>query len=129
MATFCVLVWGLSFSVTRDAVRQIPPLTLACLRFFLAGVLLWLLTRKHTVALRPEDRKWVGALTLSGVTKPVVLEAKFYGAGKGPAMMGGKENVGFTAKGKIMRSEFGVGYGIPMVSDEVSLKIAAAFVK
>ena len=70
-----------------------------------------------------------GDLTLNGVTKPVVLEAKFYGAGKGPAMMGGKENVGFTAKGKIKRSEFGVGYGIPMVSDEVSLKIAAAFVK
>ena len=73
--------------------------------------------------------KITGNLTLNGVTKPVVLEAKFYGAGKGPAMMGGKENVGFTAKGKIMRSEFGVGYGVPMVSDKVSLKIAAAFVK
>jgi len=68
MATFCVLVWGFSFSVTRDAVRQIPPLTLACLRFLLAGVLLWLVTRKQAVPLLPEDRKWVGALTLSGVT-------------------------------------------------------------
>ncbi|MFZ1985660.1 MAG: DMT family transporter [Desulfatitalea sp.] len=68
LAIFCVLVWGLSFSVTRDAVRQIPPLTLAGLRFSLAGILLWLLTRKQAVALRPEDRKWVGALTLSGVT-------------------------------------------------------------
>jgi drug/metabolite transporter (DMT)-like permease len=67
-AAFCILVWGLSFSVTRGAVRQIPPLTLACLRFLLAGVLLWLMTRRQAVALRPGDGKWVGALTLSGVT-------------------------------------------------------------
>jgi polyisoprenoid-binding protein YceI len=73
--------------------------------------------------------KITGDLTLNGVTKPVVLETHFYGAGKAPAMMGGKENVGFTAKTKIMRSEFGIGYAIPFVSDEVSLKIAVAFVK
>jgi polyisoprenoid-binding protein YceI len=70
-----------------------------------------------------------GNLTLNGVTKPVVLEARFYGAGKAPPFAGGKENVGFTAKATIKRSEFGVGFAIPLVSDEVSLKIAAAFVK
>jgi len=70
-----------------------------------------------------------GNFTLNGVTKPVTLQAKFYGAGKGPAMMGGKENVGFTATGAIKRSEFGIGYGLPMVSDEVKLEIAAAFTK
>jgi len=70
-----------------------------------------------------------GDLTLNGVTKPVTLEAKFYGAGKAPAMMGGKENVGFTATGTIKRSDFNIGYGIPMVSDEVKLQIAVAFQK
>ncbi len=70
-----------------------------------------------------------GDLTLNGVTKPVELKAKFYGAGKMPAMMGGKEGLGFTALGTIKRSDFGIGYGIPMVSDEVSLKIYAAFEK
>ncbi len=70
-----------------------------------------------------------GDLTLNGVTKPVTLDAAFYGAGKAPAMMGGKENVGFSAKGAIKRSEFGIGYGIPMISDEVSLKIYAGFQK
>jgi polyisoprenoid-binding protein YceI len=70
-----------------------------------------------------------GNLTLNGVTKPVTLTAKFYGAGKGPAQMGGKENVGFEATGTIKRSDFGVSMGIPMVSDAVKLKIAAAFVK
>lgn len=70
-----------------------------------------------------------GNLTLNGVTRPVTLQARFYGAGTAPAMMGGGENVGFTATGTIKRSEFGVGYGIPIVSDEVKLDIAAGFMK
>lgn len=70
-----------------------------------------------------------GNLTLNGVTKPVILNAEFSGAGKAPAMMGGKENVGFHAKTTIMRSEFGVGYGIPVVSDAVALDITIAFQK
>lgn len=76
-----------------------------------------------------EHARITGDLTLNGVTRPVVLDAAFYGAGKMPAMMGGKEGLGFTAKATIKRSEFGVGYGIPMVSDEVSLEIAAGFMK
>ena len=70
-----------------------------------------------------------GNLTLNGVTRPVTLQARFYGAGTAPAQMGGGENVGFTATGTIKRSEFGVGYGIPIVSDEVKLDIAAGFMK
>lgn len=70
-----------------------------------------------------------GNLTFNGVTRPVTLDASFYGAGKGPAQMGGKENVGFKASGTIKRSEFGLGYGVPMVGDEVKLEIAAAFEK
>lgn len=70
-----------------------------------------------------------GNLTLNGVTRPVVLDASFYGAGKLPAPMGGKENVGFTARATIRRSEFGLGFLVPMLSDAVSLEIAAAFQK
>ncbi len=70
-----------------------------------------------------------GNLTLNGITKPVVLDAEFAGAGKAPAMMGGKENVGFHAKTVIKRSEFGIGYGIPVVSDAVALDITVAFQK
>lgn len=79
------------------------------------------------VAVNGESATITGNLTLNGVTKPVTLAAKFYGAGKSP--MGGKENVGFTATGAIKRSDFGVGFAIPMVSDEVKLEIVAAFVK
>ena len=43
--------------------------------------------------------------------------------------MGGQENVGFEAEAKIRRSDFGLGFGVPMVGDEVKLKIHAAFQK
>ncbi len=76
-----------------------------------------------------QTAKIAGNLTLNGVTRPVTLDARFYGAGKAPAQMGGKENVGFTATTTIKRSEFGLGFGVPMVGDDVSLKIEAAFQK
>jgi polyisoprenoid-binding protein YceI len=68
-----------------------------------------------------------GNLTLKGVTKPVTLNAKFVGAGKGP--MNGLETVGFEATGSIKRSDFGISYGIPFVPDEVPLEITVAFEK
>ena len=76
-----------------------------------------------------QKAKITGNLTLNGVTRPVTLDAAFYGAGKMPAQMGAKENVGFRATGKIMRSQFGLGFGVPMVGDEVALDISAAFQK
>lgn len=82
-----------------------------------------------SVTVTGENAKIAGNLTLNGVTKPVTLDATFYGAGKAPAMMGGKENVGFHATATIMRSEFGLGFGVPVVGDAVKLDIAAAFQK
>ena len=73
--------------------------------------------------------KIAGNLTLNGVTKPVILDATFAGAGKGPPQAGGKETVGFHAMSTIKRSEFGIGYGIPMVPDKVRLDITVAFEK
>ena len=81
------------------------------------------------VTVRGQGAQVMGNLTLNGVTRPVTLTAQFYGAGKAPAQMGGKENVGFHATGTIRRSEFGIGYGIPVVSDAVKLDIQAAFQK
>lgn len=68
-----------------------------------------------------------GNLTLNGVTKPVTFEAEFTGAGLNP--FNKKETVGFEAETEIKRSDFGVNYGIPMVSDEVELDISVAFEK
>lgn len=68
-----------------------------------------------------------GDLTVKGVTKPVTLDARFYGAGANP--MSKAQTVGFTATAKIKRSDFNLGLAVPVVSDEVDLKIVAAFEK
>lgn len=66
-----------------------------------------------------------GNLTIKGVTRPVTLKAKFIGQGIGP--MNKAATVGFTGETEIKRKDFGVSYGVPFVSDEVDLKITAAF--
>lgn len=71
--------------------------------------------------------KITGNLTLNGVTKPVVLDTKFSGAGPNP--FNKKATVGFHATTTIKRSDFGVSYGIPVVSDAVQLDISVAFEK
>jgi polyisoprenoid-binding protein YceI len=73
-----------------------------------------------------DEAKVTGNLTLNGVTKAVTLDVDFHGAGMG---MSKKESIGFEAEATIRRSDFGIGYGIPMVSDEVELEIHAAFEK
>lgn len=72
------------------------------------------------------DRAMVaGNLTLKGVTKPVVLQTRFYGAGNGR----GKDTIGFQATTTIKRSEYGISYGVPAISDDVKLTINAAFTR
>jgi polyisoprenoid-binding protein YceI len=68
-----------------------------------------------------------GNLTLNGVTKEVTFEAEFTGAGTNP--FNKKATVGFEAETEIKRSDFGVNYAIPFVSDEVELDISVAFEK
>jgi polyisoprenoid-binding protein YceI len=72
--------------------------------------------------------KITGNLTIKGVTKPVTLDAEFYGAGINP--MSKRLDVGFSATGQFARSQFGLGYGLPGVTpDQVDLRIAAAFTR
>jgi polyisoprenoid-binding protein YceI len=73
------------------------------------------------------EAKITGTLTLNGVTKPVVLEAEFTGAGTNPFSK--KATIGFEAKTTIKRSDFGLTTGIPFVGDEVELDISVAFEK
>lgn len=71
--------------------------------------------------------KITGNLTLNGVTKPVVLDTEFVGAGANP--FNKKDTVGFHATTTIKRSDFGITYGVPLVSDDVALDITVAFEK
>lgn len=68
-----------------------------------------------------------GDLTINGITHPVTLDTEFTGAGVNP--FNNKETVGFEAETTILRSDFEVNYGIPLVSDEVELEISVAFEK
>lgn len=74
-----------------------------------------------------DEAKVTGNLTLNGVTKPVTLDVDFHGAGTNPYNK--KATIGFQAETTIKRSDFGVAYGIPAVSDAVELEIHAAFEK
>jgi polyisoprenoid-binding protein YceI len=67
-----------------------------------------------------------GDLTLLGVTKPITLDVIYNGTGFNP--YAGKNMLGFSAKGKINRSDFGMNSYIPAVSDEVNLIIEAEFI-
>ena len=67
-----------------------------------------------------------GDLTIHGVTRPVTLKAILHGFGVQP-MEHDTVVVGFDATGEIKRSDFGVGFGVPIVSDEVELILSAQF--
>lgn len=71
--------------------------------------------------------KITGNLTLNGITKEVTFDAEFTGAGNNP--FNKKLTVGFEAETEIKRSDFGIAYGLPVVSDEVELDISVAFEK
>lgn len=68
-----------------------------------------------------------GNFTLNGVTRPVTIAAEFTGAGPHP--MNKRLNIGFRGRATIKRSDYGIAFGIPMVSDAVALDITAAFEK
>lgn len=73
------------------------------------------------------DATVIGNLTLKGTTKPVTLAMKFHGAGINP--MSKKLEIGFSGTTTIKRSEFGIGYALPIVGDEVRLNVTGVFEK
>lgn len=81
----------------------------------------------RNIEVRGEAATITGDLTLRGVTRPIVLQARLHGAGENP--MSKAQTIGFSAKGQLKRSDFGLGYAVPAVSDLVDLEITAAFEK
>jgi polyisoprenoid-binding protein YceI len=73
-----------------------------------------------------------GDFTLHGVTKPVVLNATYNGGYAGHPF-DPHARIGFSATGKLKRSDFGVAYGIPApgttmgVGDDVDIVIETEF--
>ena len=69
-----------------------------------------------------------GALTLRGVTKPLVLKARFKGAA-GPNAILKDYEIGFDLTGRIKRSDFGITRYAATIGDDVDLIISAPFVR
>lgn len=72
----------------------------------------------------PTTGKIHGDLTFRGVTRPMVLDARFNGGAPG---ISGKPRVGVSATGAFKRSEFGATEFMQFASDEVQLLIEAEF--
>lgn len=67
-----------------------------------------------------------GDLTFRGQTQPVTLDVTYNGAGKSFGHPG--ETLGFSAKGRLKRSDFGLTYLTNFgIGDEVTLRIEAEF--
>lgn len=68
-----------------------------------------------------------GDLTLNGVTKSVVLDAKLNQVGEHP--MANKPWAGFDATTTLLRSDYNVGAFAPFVGDEVTIQISIEAMK
>ncbi len=66
-----------------------------------------------------DKAKIIGDLTLLGVSKSVTLSVNRIICGKNPVNK--KQTCGFEAVSEIMRSDFGMTYGLPGVGDKVKL--------
>lgn len=67
--------------------------------------------------------KVTGSFTLLGVTKPLVLDVKINKIGLNPFTQ--KKTAGFSAITTIKRSDYGMNFGVPGVSDNVKITIEA----
>ena len=66
-----------------------------------------------------------GELTAKGITKPVSLDVTFNKGGSHFQLK--TPQLGFSASGVISRSEWDLGYAVPIVGDEVTLTIEVEF--
>jgi len=74
-----------------------------------------------------DTAKVTGELTFHGVTRPETLSVVFNAAGVN--FLSKQYTVGFNASGMIKRSDFDEKTYVPIIGDDVSLIISAAFVK
>ena len=77
----------------------------------------------------PSTGKVTGDLTLAGVTKPVTLDVTYNGAMASAALYAGRPAVGFSARGTLLRSAFGLTRYAEFVGDEVEIIIEAEFTR
>ncbi|MBS0288876.1 MAG: polyisoprenoid-binding protein [Proteobacteria bacterium] len=65
--------------------------------------------------------KVTGTLNLHGVAKPITLDVIINKVGLSPVSQ--KQTIGFSAHGKLKRSDYGINAYLPGLGDEISLEI------
>jgi polyisoprenoid-binding protein YceI len=68
-----------------------------------------------------------GTLTINGIAKPVTLEVTYFKCGLHPMLM--RKVCGADMTTTIKRSEFGMKYALPMLADEVVLRVNVEAIK
>jgi len=76
-------------------------------------------------ALDESSGELTGYITIRDITKPIVLSVVINGAMEHPMM--NMPVIGFSALGSLRRSDFGLDRFVPMVADEVEIRIEAEF--
>ncbi|HEX4334028.1 MAG TPA: YceI family protein [Usitatibacter sp.] len=66
-------------------------------------------------------KKASGELTIKGVTKPVTFDVDYFKCGNSLVLL--RKVCGADLSARIKRSDFGVSYGIPLVGDDVRLRV------
>ena len=82
----------------------------------------------RSVELVDETRaRFIGDLTLLGVTAPITLNVQFNGGADN--MLTGRYTLGFSAVTSFNRSQFGMNQYIPAVGDQVDVEVHAEFLR
>jgi polyisoprenoid-binding protein YceI len=72
-------------------------------------------------------KKANGELTIRGVTKPATFDVNYFKCGN--SLVALRKVCGADLSAHIKRSDFGVSYGIPMVGDDVLLRVNVEAIK
>lgn len=101
---------------------------LASRKFFHADKFPHITFATHSYTPRNESLgELTGFVTIRGITRPIVLSVVINGAMEHPML--NKPVIGFSASGTLRRSDFGLDRFVPMVADEVEIRIEAEFLR
>ena len=68
-----------------------------------------------------------GTLTINGISRPVTLEVTYFKCGVNPMLL--RKVCGADMTANIKRSDFGMKYALPMLADEVLLRVNVEAIK
>ena len=75
LALITIIIWGTTFVATKTLLRDYDALQIMLMRFFLAWVLLLLLTRRIEKPVSLKEEAGIFALSLSGIPTPASIAA------------------------------------------------------